>query len=298
MDVAITGASGLIGTALSDSLRADGHRVVRLVRGSAAQPDTVAWNPEIGTIEGARLEELDAIVHLAGEPIGDKRWTDEQKLRILQSRVKGTELLARTIADLTRPPRVFVSGSAIGYYGNRGDEALTETSTSGNDFAAEVAVEWERASSAAAAVVRTVNIRTGIVLARQGGVLKKLLLPFSFGLGGRTGPGDQYMSWIDIDDEVGAIRFIIDHDEIRGPVNLTAPNPATNREFTSQLGKTMHRPTGIPTPLLAVRLRYGKELVQTLLEHGQRVEPAVLQAAGYPFEYPNLADSLHHQLIR
>ena len=288
MDVLITGSSGFIGSALVPALGAAGHSVVRLQRGSGAA-DSRTWDPEGGAIDASALDGVGAVVHLAGEGIGEKKWTPEQKRRILESRTKGTDLLARTLAARDVKPSVLVSASAIGYYGNRGDEELTEDSPPGDDFAARVAVEWEAATAPASdAGIRVVVLRTGIVLSPKGGVLKRLLLPFKLGIGGRTGSGNQYMSWITLVDEIRAISFALDHEQVTGPLNLTAPNPATNRELTATLAKVLHRPSVLPTPLLPLKVRFGSELVETLLVNGQRVLPAALSAAGFEFVYPDL----------
>jgi len=293
VDVAISGASGLIGSALSTSLRADGHRVLRLSRGGVTGVDTIGWDPETGRIDAPALEGVDAVVHLAGEGIGEHRWTDEQKQKIRDSRVRGTATIAGAIASRERKPRVFVSGSAIGYYGNRGDEVLTEQSAPGDDYLAQVCVAWEAETAIAAeAGVRTVLTRTGIVLAAHGGALASMLLPFKLGIGGRQGPGTQWMSWIALADEIGAIRHAIEHDALRGPVNLVAPNPVTNAEFAHALGKALHRPAVLPTPLLPLKLRFGGELVETLLLVSQRGAPAQLEATGYRFTFSSLDAAL------
>jgi len=293
LDVAISGASGLIGSALSKSLRADGHRVLRFSRGGVTGVDTIGWDPETGRIDAPALEGVDAVVHLAGEGIGEHRWTDEQKQKIRDTRVRGTATIAGAIASRARKPRVFVSGSAIGYYGNRGDELLTEQSAPGDDYLAQVCVAWEAETAIAAeAGVRTVLIRTGIVLDAHGGALARMLLPFKLGLGGKQGKGTQWMSWIALVDEVGAIRHAIEHDAVRGPVNAVAPNPVTNADFAHTLGTALHRPTVLPTPLLPLKLRFGGELVESLLLFSQRVTPAQLQATGYPFTCPSLDAAL------
>jgi uncharacterized protein (TIGR01777 family) len=293
LDVAISGASGLIGSALSKSLRADGHRVLRFSRGGVTGVDTIGWDPETGRIDAPALEGVDAVVHLAGEGIGEHRWTDEQKQKIRDTRVRGTATIAGAIASRARKPRVFVSGSAIGYYGNRGDEVLTEQSAPGDDYLAQVCVAWEAETAIAAeAGVRTVLIRTGIVLDAHGGALARMLLPFKLGLGGKQGKGTQWMSWIALVDEVGAIRHAIEHDAVRGPVNVVAPNPVTNADFAHTLGTALHRPTVLPTPLLPLKLRFGGELVESLLLFSQRVTPAQLQATGYSFTCPSLDAAL------
>ena len=301
MDVAITGASGFIGAALSRSLEGDGHRVVRVVRtgSSAASGLTVRWDPAAGTIDGAGLEGLDAVVHLAGEGIASGRFTEPHLRAVKESRIRGTSLLAETLAGLVRKPRIVVSGSAVGYYGSRGDEELDEQSSPGDEFLAELCVAWEAATRPAQdAGIPVAHIRTGIVLSPDGGALQKLLLPFKLGLGGRAGDGRQWMSWITLADEVGALRFLIDHP-IDGPVNLTAPNPATNAEMTKALGKVLHRPTVIPIPRFVAKLPLGiGPLADSLLFSGAKVHPAALAAAGYSFQDPDLADALDHLLGR
>ena len=266
---------------------------MRIVRGRAAGDDELSWDPEAGTIDAGGLEGIGSVVHLAGAGIGDKRWTDARKRLILESRTKGTSLLARTLAGLTRPPSALVSASAIGYYGDRGDEPLDEQSTPGDDFVARVCVQWEAATATAAdAGIRVARVRSGVVLGREGGVLPRLLLPFRLGLGGRIASGRQYMSWISIDDEVRAILHALTQDGVAGPVNLVGPAPVTNDEFTKTLGRVVRRPTVIPTPLLPLRARYGRELVQHLLVEGQRVLPKRLEATGYAFEHSTLEDAL------
>jgi uncharacterized protein (TIGR01777 family) len=289
MDVVVSGASGFIGSALVESLRGDGHRVRILRRGHITAGDEIGWDPEAGRIDAPALEGVDAVVHLAGEGIGEQRWTDEQKRKIRESRVRGTAALAAAVASRERKPRVFVSASAIGYYGDRGDEILTEDSAPGDDFLAEVCRAWEaETATAAEAGVRTVNTRTGIVLALHGGALQRMLLPFRLGLGGRQGSGKQWMSWITLADHVAALRHVIDHDTVRGPVNFTAPNPVTNAEFASTLGRALHRPTVFPTPMFALKLRYGDELVDSLLLVSQRVVPRKLEASSFVFGAPTL----------
>jgi hypothetical protein len=296
MKIAVTGSSGLIGTALLAALRRRGDQAIAVVRPqSAASGDTIEWDPERNTIDAAAFEGLDAVVHLAGTSIGDKRWTPEQKRRVVESRTGPTTLLAETLAGLAQPPRVLVSGSAIGWYGNRGAEVLTEASPppSPSNFLADVCVQWEGATAPAeAAGIRTVHLRTGVVLAAEGGVLKRMVLPFRLGLGGRIGSGQQYLSWIALDDEIGAILHAIEHSEISGPLNATAPTPATNAELTATLGRVLKRPTRIPTPVPALKLVYGSELVQHLLLEGQRVLPARLEETGYSFGRPDLAYAL------
>jgi uncharacterized protein (TIGR01777 family) len=293
VDVAISGASGLVGSALAASLQADGHRVLRLVRGGVTNGDDIGWDPDAGRIDAPALEGIDAVVHLAGESIGASRWTPDQKARIRESRVKGTAVLAAAVASRERKPRVFVSASAIGYYGDRGEEILTEDSAPGSDFLADVCRAWEAETGPAAdAGVRTVLARTGIVLAAHGGALARMLLPFRLGLGGKQGSGRQWMSWIALDDHVAALRCAIDDARVHGPVNCVAPNPVTNENFAHTLGRVLRRPTRLPTPMAALKLVYGSELVESLLLVSQRVLPAALEAAGFRFRLPVLEPAL------
>jgi uncharacterized protein (TIGR01777 family) len=270
--------------------------VLRLVRGTREGADDISWDPTAGTIDAAALSGVDAVVHLAGAGIGDKKWTPERKQLVLESRTKPTGLLCRTLAALDPQPRVLVSASAIGYYGDRDDEVLTEDSGPGGDFGAQVCVAWEDATSPAAdAGIRVVRMRTGLVLAANGGLLQRLLLPFKLGLGGRLGSGQQFMSWIAIEDDLRAILHVIDTEALAGPVNLTAPNPVTNADFTSALGSVIHRPTVLPTPLPALKLVYGGELVDTLLG-SQRVSSGKLGDSGFEFLYPDLDAALQATL--
>jgi uncharacterized protein (TIGR01777 family) len=292
MDVAVTGSHGLIASALIPALQRDGHHVLRLVRDDPIDADEVRWDPPAGAIDSEKLDGVDAVVHLAGAGIGDKKWTPARKQLVLDSRTQGTSLLTRALAGLTRKPTVLVSASAIGYYGDRGDELLTEDSPAGDDFGARVCREWEAATTPAAdAGIRVVRIRSGLVQASSGGMLHRLLLPFKLGAGGRLGSGKQYMSWIAIDDEVNAIRHVLTNASIDGPVNLTAPNPVTNAEYTATLGRVLHRPTVIPTPLFGLKAVYGGELVDTLLG-SQRVSAEKLRASGFEFAYPDLEGAL------
>lgn len=299
MDVVISGASGLIGTALQAALRTQGHTPIALVR-RPVEPgeNAIEWDPDGATIDHAALEGCDAVVHLAGEGIAASRWTDEQKARILESRTRGTSVVAEALAGLDRPPSVFVSGSAIGYYGDRDDEVLTEDSAPGDDFLSDVCVRWEACSQmAAAAGIRTVNVRTGIVLDDSGGALAKQLLPFKLGVGGRLGSGRQWQSWISLDDQVGAIVHLLTADT-SGPVNLVGPEPVTNAEFTKTLGRVLRRPTLLPIPTFAPALLYGRELVDSLLLASQRVTPSVLTATGYEFRHRTLEPALRDILGR
>ena len=297
MEVAITGASGLIGSALSRALRDDGHIVRPLVRpastGQRAGPDAIRWDPAAGTIEADALGGIDAVVHLAGAGIGDKRWSPARKREIRDSRVRGTDLLARTLAGLDRPPAVFVCGSAVGFYGDRGDEVLTERSAPGADFLAGVVQAWEAAAQPAVdAGIRTVFVRNGVVLAAEGGMLPRLVTLFRFFVGGRLGSGRQWLSWVSIDDEVGVIRFLFDQADASGPVNVTGPTPVTNAQFTEALGAALHRPTVVPVPAVGPRLVLGREMADEMLFVSQRAVPAALTAAGYRFTHPDVATAL------
>lgn len=299
MQIAITGATGLIGTALGRALRADGHDVVPVVRRPVAEGErAVRWDPAAGSIDAAALEGVDAVVHLAGAGIGDHRWNESYRREILDSRVKGTELLATTLAGLDRRPSVLVSGSAIGYYGDTGDEAVDERSPAGDGFLADVCVAWEAAASAAAgAGIRVATLRTGIVLDRAGGALRKMLPLFRIGAGGRMGSGRQWWSWITLDDEVSIIRWLIDH-EVSGPVNAVAPTPVTNRDFTAALAHALHRPAVFPVPSFGPKLLLGGELADALLFTSQRVLPSVLTADGFPFAHPTIDTALAAVLAR
>jgi uncharacterized protein (TIGR01777 family) len=286
MRVAITGSNGLIGSALIASLESDGIEVVRLVRGAS-------WDPEAGTVVPGVLDGVDAVVHLAGEGVAEKRWTDAQKQRIVDSRLAGTRAIAEAIGAAANGPKLLVSGSAVGFYGAPGDVAVDETSPPGDDFLARLCVEWEAATAAASAAgVRVVHARTGVVQTRRGGALKRQLPLFKLGLGGRIGNGRFYVSWITLDDEVRALRFLLDSTSLSGPVNLTAPNPVTNAEYTKALGRAVHRPTVLMVPPFALSLLMGKELVQSLLA-SQRVVPRKLLDAGFVFRHPTIDDGLN-----
>ena len=288
MKILITGASGLIGSALTTALTAQGHTTVSAVRREPRRNDEVRWDPKAGTIDPSAFDGVDAVIHLAGAGIGDKRWTDDYKKEILESRTRSTRLLAETMAALPHKPSVFLSGSAIGIYGARGDESLSETGSEGSGFLADVCHEWEAAAApASAAGIRTVFLRTGIVLSPKGGALKKQLPLFKLGLGGKFGNGKQWQSWISIDDEVNAIIHLLT-SQLSGPVNLTAPTPVTNKEFTRILGKVLKRPAFQTIPSFGPKLLLGGELANALLFTGQRVVPTALQNDGYAFAHPTL----------
>ena len=297
MKIVISGASGLIGTQLVAKLSQSGHEVIRLVRRSPKAGE-IQWNPKSGTLDAAALEGADAVIHLSGAGIGDKRWTTSYRKEILDSRTETTALLAKTIASLSRKPSVFLSGSAIGIYGARNDEQLTEVSTHGTGFLAEVCEQWEAAAKPAVdAGVRTVYLRTGIVLTPKGGALKKLLPLFKFGVGGKFGNGKQWQSWISIDDEIGAIEHLLTAN-VSGAVNLTAPNPVTNAEFTKVLASVLKRPAIVPVPTFAPKILLGGELADALLFTGQRVIPAALNASGYSFKHTTLESALRSLLSK
>ena len=297
MRVAVTGSHGLIGGELVAELGRQGHEVTRLVR-RRARTNEAAWDPTAGTIEAAKLEGHDAVVHLAGVGIGDHRWTDDHKKAVLESRVKGTGLLARTLAGLSSPPKVLASGSAVGFYGyQRGDEVMTESSPRGGGFLAEVVDAWERAAAPAAdAGIRVVNVRSGVVLTAKGGALKKQLLPFKAGIGGRLGTGRQWLSWISLEDEVAAILHLLGAVDRRGPVNATSPEPVTNAEFTATLARTLRRPAFMPVPNLALYALFGREMTEEMVLGGQRVVPRALEASGFAFTRPRLEDALRATL--
>jgi len=297
MKILIAGSHGLVGTALIKSLEAEGHEIFRLVRHYPGSEAEIEWSPDRYSIQLARLEGFDAVVNLAGESIAE-RWTEEKKRRIRESRVKGTKLLGDALANLTQPPKTFICASAIGYYGNRGDELLTETSAPGDDFLAQVCVEWEQATALATEKgIRVVNARFGVILDAKGGALAKMLPPFRMGVGGKIGSGEQWMSWIALDDVVGALKFALVNETLNGPVNFVAPNPVTNAEFTKTLGKVLSRPTLFPIPAFGVRWLFG-EMADALLLASQRVEPSKLRDVRYEFLNPDLDGALRRALQR
>ena len=295
MKVLMSGSHGLVGEALIKSLTNDGHEIVRLVR-RAASAGELEWHPNQGRIDTEQLEGFDAVVHLAGENIASGRWTDAKKRAIRESRVKGTSLLSESLARLSQPPSVFISASAIGYYGDRGDELLTEQSAPGDGFLPSVCLEWENATRPAVEKgIRTALTRFGIILDRNEGALAKMLPPFQMGIGGKVGNGKQWMSWIALDDVVSGLKFLIADTSVRGPVNFVAPNPVTNAEFTKALGRELSRPTIFPVPAFGARLAFG-EMADALLLSSQKVGPAVLREQGFSFSWPTLAPALKHLL--
>ncbi len=295
MKILVSGSSGFIGSALIPFLKAQGHPVTRLVR-STPHPREVFWDPAAGRIDQSALEGFDGVIHLAGDPIATERWTLTKKAHIRESRTQGTRLLAEALARLSRPPKVMACASAIGYYGNRGDEMLREESRAGTGFLAEVGQQWEAAAEPAArAGIRVAYLRIGVVLSPKGGALKMMLPPFQLGIGGRLASGKQYMSWIALDDIIGALHHLLITDPLRGPVNGVAPHPVTNAEFTKILGRVLHRPTIFPVPAVALRLMFG-ELADEVLLASVRVEPAQLLRTGYRFRYKDLEEALRHLL--
>lgn len=297
MDVVVSGATGLVGSALSKELEDKGHKVIVLSRSKPSSDDTIRWDPSRGQIDASRLEGIDAVVHLAGENIVG-RWTPEKKRRIRDSRVQGTRLLAETVAGLSEKPRAMVCASAIGYYGDRGNELLREESEPGGAFLSEVVKEWEAAAAPAReAGVRVANLRFGVVLSAEGGALGTTLPIFKLGLGGKVGSGRQWWSWVALDDVAGAIIHALENESVEGPVNVVAPNPMTNAEYTKVLGDVLNRPTLFPLPAPAARAMLG-EVADELLLASARVEPAKLKETGYEFRYPELEDALRHLLAR
>lgn len=293
--IAITGASGLVGRRLAAFLSSQGHEILRLSR-QAGQPGVALFRPDTGTIDAKALAGCEAVIHLAGENIAARRWNAAQKERIRTSRVAGTTLLSETLANLPQRPRVLISASAIGFYGDRGDYECDENASSGTGFLPDVCVAWERATEpAVAAGIRVVSARIGLVLSREGGALAPMLLPFRLGLGGIVGPGTQYWSWIALADLVRAIDFCVRTESIRGPVNAVAPQPVTNAEFTKTLGRVLHRPTIFPMPAFALRLMLG-EMADTLVLASTKVVPKRLLAAGFQFEAPDLETGLRKSL--
>jgi len=298
--ILVSGASGPIGAALLPSLKSSGARVTRLARKgakyAAADEQQIPWDP-MEALSPEAVSGFDAVIHLAGESIVG-RWTEEKKRAIRDSRVKGTVNLSRALAQAKQKPAVFISSSAIGYYGERGDEVLNEQSAPGRGFLADVCGEWEAATKPASdAGIRTVLIRTGVVLSPKGGALGKMLTPFKLGVGGRIGSGRQWMSWIDVEDMAGGIQFVLQNELVRGPVNMAAPHPATNAEFTKTLARVLSRPAIFPVPAIAVKLAFG-EMGETALLGSQRVEPIRLLESGYKFRFSELEPSLRHVIER
>lgn len=293
--IAITGATGLIGTALSEAFAEEGHTVHRVVRGEPTQKGDISWDLNAGQIDAAALEGVDIVIHLAGESLFG-RWSDKKKKAIIESRTKGTGLMAEALAGLQDPPEAFLSTSAVGFYGNTGERVVDEESKPGDTFLAEVCKKWEAASEPArAAGIRTVNPRFGVVLSAKGGALKLMVTPFKFGLGGRISSGEQFMSWVTREDVVRGLQYIAANNEFSGPVNLTSPEPVSNKEFTKVLGGVLKRPTPFPLPGPLIRLGAG-QMGEEMLLHGQRAVPTVLEEHGFSFAYPKLEAALRHEL--
>jgi len=284
--IAVTGASGLIGSALVGHLKSEGHTVQRLVRRKAVAPDEISWDPNAGTVDIASLEGVNAVIHLAGAGVGDHRWTAKYRSEILNSRLLGTSAIANAVAQVK--PQTFISASAIGFYGETGNRAVTETDRSGDDFLAAVCREWE-SSADLAGDVRTVKIRTGLVLDPTGGALGRMLPLFRFGVGGKLGSGRQWWSWITLHDHIRAVCHLLE-SKIAGPVNLTSPNPVTNQEFTSALARALHRPALLPAPGFALKLALGGFSTEIL--GSKRVNPQVLTDNGFTFDYPHVTSAL------
>lgn len=296
MKVLVTGSSGLVGSALGTFLTTGGHAVVRLVRRRPAGPSEVPWDPARGEVDRAALEGLDGVVHLAGESIAEGRWSPAKKARLRESRVGTTRLLVDALTGLTRKPGVLVAASAVGCYGDRGDEVMTEKSAPAADFLGQLCQDWEAATKPAAEKgIRVVNLRIGVVLSPAGGALAKMLLPFKMGAGGKIGSGRQYMSWIALDDLVGVVHHALVTGSLSGPVNAVAPEAVTNGQFTKALGRVLSRPTIAPLPAFAARLAFG-EMADALLLASTRVAPERLLASGYRFRYPELEGALRHLL--
>ncbi|MDA0667748.1 MAG: TIGR01777 family oxidoreductase [Planctomycetota bacterium] len=292
--ILISGASGLVGTALVAAFQHAGDEVLALQR-SSSQAQTPWWNPSEGKVELGPIGALDAVIHLAGNSIAEGRWTKAQKERIVNSRVDGTELLCKAITSLPTPPKTLISASAVGFYGNRHQETLDEQSSLGTGFLAEVCSKWESATALAEdSNIRVVHSRIGVVLDPKGGALKKMLTPFRLGIGGRLGPGTQYMSWLSLRDIVGMMDFLIDNPALSGPVNLVSPHPVQNRELTQLLGKALHRPTFLPLPAMVLRALFG-EMAEEIFLASTRAVPSKLLQAGYEFQDPELSDYLGTQ---
>ncbi len=296
MNILVTGATGLIGTALISLLTQNKNRVIRLVRKTQLAPGEIGWDPYAQTLDIEALEGLDAVVHLAGENIADGRWTAGKKLRIRESRIQGTRFLAQSLASLFDPPKVLVSVSAIGYYGDRGEELLDEESDPGKGFLADVCREWEAATAPAVMRgIRVVHPRLGMVLSTAGGALARMLPPFRLGIGGRIGSGRQYMSWITIEDLVGILDYAIHNGSLHGPVNAVSPNPLTNQDFSIMLGRVLSKPSFLALPAFAARIAFG-EMADALLLASARVLPTRLKESGYIFQFPEVEDALRHSL--
>ncbi len=297
MKILVSGASGMVGSQLVPTLRQAGHEVVRLVRGgTAGEPNSVGWDPLSDRLDTSKLNGIDAIVHLAGDNVAEGRWTKEKKASIRDSRVMSTRLLAETMSRVRPRPKVFISASATGIYGDRGEEWLTEESSHGTDFLADVCLSWEGAAQAAKiAGIRVVHLRFGVILAKQGGALAKMVPPFKAGMGGPVGGGEQYISWIALEDALGVIMHALTHEELEGAVNVVSPEPVKNKDFAQALGHALGRPTLVQVPAFAVKLAFGEMAEATLLA-SQRVMPQKLMKSGYSYRQPELTGALRELL--
>ena len=299
MKILISGASGLLGTHLIPTLEAKGHEIHTLVRKTPRDASEIRWDAknDFADAEQAKLENFDAVIHLAGDNIGSENWSPEKKRKIRESRTVGTRVLVEALGKTDNPPKIFISASGTGFYGDRGEEDLTEESPKGAGFLPDVCDEWEREARRAADFgARVVLLRTGVVLTKEGGALEKMLTPFKFGVGGTVGSGKQYMSWISLDDTVAIYQFALENEQVSDAVNTTAPHPVTNAEFTETLGRVLHRPTVLPIPEFAIKLLFG-EMGERLLLEGNKVLPKKLQDLGFEFKYPVLEDALKHAVI-
>lgn len=298
MKILLSGASGLLGSALSHTLTDNGHEIFRLVRRPLDDDHAIYWKPSAGALDSASVDSFDIVIHLGGANLAEGRWTESRKRILVDSRVNSTRLLATTLASLDKKPNLFICASATGFYGDRGDELLTEDAAAGQGFLADLTKQWEQACAPAVqAGLRTVNLRFGIVLSPEGGALRKMLLPFKLGIAGKLGSGDQYWSWISLNDVVGAVQHVIANKSIAGPVNVTAPSPVTNAEFTKTLGRVLNRPTIFPAPAFALKLAMGEMADEALLS-SQRVIPRTLADSGYDFIHADLETTLRQLLNR
>jgi uncharacterized protein (TIGR01777 family) len=299
MKIAVTGSHGMIGSALVGALESAGHRPLRIVRSTPTGPDEITWDPVAGTIDARSLEGVDAVVHLAGKHIGRPWWTEGYMAAVKDSRVRATYLLAEALAKLDRKPSVLVSASGIHYYGDRGDELLTEESRPGEGFLAEVVMAWEMATSPASeAGIRVANIRSAVVVSPSGGALAPMMIPMRLGLGGKLGPGSQYWSWIALDDHIAAVQHILGTEGLSGPVNLASPEPVRNADFVATIGRVLRRPAVLPVPAFALKIALGPQMANQMALYSQRVVPRKLEESGFKFAYPDLEGAFRHVLGR